>query len=317
MGATVASTPNTVIVRCVGGIATFRSNNDAELHELTEVLAQLDGSRTWDTLSPTLTHPTSVEACLESLIELGAVLPDSSRAWSWLYKVAKNPPPFPPPATAEAAYALGRTESVLLNTTPDCVSRPYGQRLGGRNGSLDLNRIKESDSVWCGDTTLALLSEAQDSGQSLPQWPYSSAGGFYPIHLVALTPTPEGKYKGTEFIQPSRRFMTAPHEYSMSEVASMFIEDRSIQDSLHHAPSIVFFFADMLAITAKYGNRAWAFALIETGQLLCRLELLGNMDGMRTRPIGGFCEDRVTQLLELTPDTVPTLSLLLANEESL
>jgi len=63
----------------------------------------------------------------------------------------------------------------------------------------------------------------------------------------------------------------------------------------------------------KYGTKAYPFSLIEAGHMGQNILLTANDLGIGSCPIGGFIDETIAEVLDLTEDEIPIYTISLGN----
>jgi hypothetical protein len=295
------------------GKCRISSTDEREANLLRALFAKMDGKTPWSDLSSGLSA-TQLSDLVRALSEIGALIPDSSLAWEWFDQLCRNPSQFESPMSDTEAYSLPVPDQFLQGGTTGIQDFPYvsdHQQVRDRSRSLELDRIDPDSSYRTAARSISIGSEAvrlQDDGHPY----YSSAGAFYPVRLVAFIPAGT-TYELWEFQSHRASLRRTSSTIPTGQIAACFIQQDDLKSAIAGLPTIFVLIADITRSNAKYGNRAWSFAQIEAGQILCRIELLANKQGLKSRAIGGICESQL-QVLMQSPQCIPIVSIFISAE---
>jgi len=137
---------------------------------------------------------------------------------------------------------------------------------------------------------------------------YPSGGALYPVETYLIGAVLEGYPSGVFHYHPKAHALEflweTPPTFSMSEVI------RSANVAL--APLLIVFTGVWNRSSMKYGDLAYSHGLIEAGHMAENILLVATSLSMATRPIAGFDDRVVEELLDLnTQIEQPIYSLLL------
>lgn len=124
--------------------------------------------------------------------------------------------------------------------------------------------------------------------------PTPSGGAMYPLDLYVLP-------RRVESLRAGGRYHFDPFEHALTDVGD--VDAEALEEAMN-APNITGSPAVELVVSAsfwrsrfKYGQRALRFALLEAGHLVQNLLLLATAHGLACRPIGGFFDTRLTEVM--------------------
>lgn len=124
--------------------------------------------------------------------------------------------------------------------------------------------------------------------------PTPSGGALYPLDVYVLP-------HRVETLRAGGRYHFDPFERVLADVGDV---DSAALDEALNIPNINGSAAMTLVVSAsfwrsrfKYGQRALRFTLIEAGHLVQNLLLLATAHGLACRPIGGFFDTRLTEVM--------------------
>ncbi|ADC52269.1 nitroreductase (plasmid) [Alkalihalophilus pseudofirmus OF4] len=129
--------------------------------------------------------------------------------------------------------------------------------------------------------------------------PAPSAGGLYPLELYVIANNISEVEKGIYHYNRQGTGLTFLHDsYDLSFLppVNTFVKD---------APLIIIMTASMEKLYSKYGERAYRYALIESGHIGQNISLYSWKNNLGCCAIGGFYDDVITSLLKLENNEIP------------
>jgi SagB-type dehydrogenase family enzyme len=124
-----------------------------------------------------------------------------------------------------------------------------------------------------------------------------SGGALYPIELYCLVRKITSLEPGLYFYSPTHHHL---HLLSKGDPTQDLIDAiPSARVSIETSSVSIAMVCVLPRIRFKYGERAYRFALLETGHIAQNLLLAAQEMGMGALPIGGFLDDRLNALLRL------------------
>ena len=124
---------------------------------------------------------------------------------------------------------------------------------------------------------------------------YPSGGALFPIETYLIGTVLEGHPSGVFHYHPKAHVLEFLWETPSSfEMAEMF---RAAHSSL--APVLMVFTAVWSRSGAKYGDFSYYLGLLEAGHMAQNILLAATALGMGNRPIGGYRDDTVGEILDL------------------
>jgi SagB-type dehydrogenase family enzyme len=121
---------------------------------------------------------------------------------------------------------------------------------------------------------------------------------LYPIETYLITGALEGHGASVFHYEPTvhalERLLELPHDFDMKTLAKR-------PDSLR-VSSLIVFTSVWARSSAKYGDLTYAHALLEAGHMSENILLVSTALGLRTRPMAGFDDALVTNILDLDED---------------
>lgn len=137
---------------------------------------------------------------------------------------------------------------------------------------------------------------------------YPSGGALYPVETYLIGTVLDGYPSGVFHYHPKAHALEflwgTPPTFSMSEVI------RSANVAL--APLLIVFTSVWNRSSIKYGDLAYSHGLIEAGHMAENVLLVATSLSMATRPIAGFDDRTISELLDLDAQVEqPIYSLLL------
>lgn len=120
-----------------------------------------------------------------------------------------------------------------------------------------------------------------------------SAGGFYPIDIYIYI-------KGIDELKEGFYYYN-PLDFQLEIINICTIEDEQIfwgnNTFAYNAPLLIFFVANISYSHKKYGDKAYRFALIESGHICQKIIDNALSSEVKYCPIGGYWEERIEELL--------------------
>ena len=138
--------------------------------------------------------------------------------------------------------------------------------------------------------------------------PVASAGRLWPLSTWLLTSAGEGDYR-VEWLDDEATAVAELGKVVADKLIACFIPTDWTQAAFSSGVAIIVFAADMTRISAKYGNRAALYVAIETGGVMQAAQLVADEIGALTRPVGGFFEKKLSEVLALPDELVPVLTM--------
>lgn len=127
-----------------------------------------------------------------------------------------------------------------------------------------------------------------------PVRPYASAGGLYPISVIA-------ELKGTRTVRRADQLVPGPCAVEeLRKSTTTTIDD----PTLHSTTGRLWLVADLDHLCHKYGPRGYRYALIEAGEAGQFFSQLAGRSGLQVRPFGGYDDAAVADALGLTEGQV-------------
>jgi SagB-type dehydrogenase family enzyme len=125
---------------------------------------------------------------------------------------------------------------------------------------------------------------------------YPSAGGLYPVQVVAVTPRKLFSREENVFhVRPARNILEPVATVPMERVAAAVPSLGGV--SPFEADFILAYGIPALASIAKYGLRGYKFAVMETGAAMQQAALIAARVGMASRPWAYFDELQMADAL--------------------
>jgi nitroreductase len=99
---------------------------------------------------------------------------------------------------------------------------------------------------------------------------------------------------------------------SLSDLSACFVPDPNIVAAVESGAAVIVICVDPVRMTMKYGNRGWRYCLMEVGALMHQMCLGATEIGVLCRPVGGYYDSALTELL--VEDVLPLLTLVIASD---
>ena len=157
------------------------------------------------------------------------------------------------------------------------------------------------------DTMGTLLGHALRRREGKINRNYPSGGALYPIETYVLTTKFEGAKPGVFHYNPSEHALVRLWDIpplELSEVANGGRENFDFS-------TLILFTSVWKRSSAKYGNFAYNLALMEAGHMSENILLVSTALALKSRPLAGFNDQRIANLLDLTDEEQPILGIAL------
>ena len=146
---------------------------------------------------------------------------------------------------------------------------------------------------------------------TLPERPFPSAGGLYPLELYVLaqevTGLPDGIYHYDPWTHELARRRSGRFQEQLAGMAFG-------QEVIRNANLVFCLTAIFERTTWKYGQRGYRYVLFEAGHVNHNLYLIATALGLAGFAVGGFFDQEVSRLLDL-PSGEDPLYLFCAGQE--
>jgi SagB-type dehydrogenase family enzyme len=191
------------------------------------------------------------------------------------------------------------------STVPHGGERPALGELAGLTAVLAGRKSTRVRAGRCGRAVLErLLAAALGPDAASGRHPYPSAGGLHAVSVLCLLADvadadPEVcRFDGetgrlTRLAGPSGRLPARPGTRLLRTTQ---VDPGSVQ-------AVVVLVADLAEIGARYGERAYRYALLEAGHMAQNVVLACSLVGLAVCPIGGIDDFRGPELLGVTART--------------
>jgi hypothetical protein len=111
-------------------------------------------------------------------------------------------------------------------------------------------------------------------------------------------------------IDHDHRSMTAASQLDSGRVAAALLADPDwIALALTAGTPVLVIAGDPARVCSKYGNRGLGYMYLEAGAALQHATLLAREERCQVRPIGGFCEGLIADILG-APELLPLITAL-------
>ena len=135
----------------------------------------------------------------------------------------------------------------------------------------------------------------------------ASAGGLWPLTLFCVEPLQStgGQFR-LWWYDDNNDVAGAMETISKEQVLKCFSPDPFIlNEMLSTGSGIIFVAGDLTRVSAKYGSRAYRFALIEAGAVCQNMQLFAVERGLTSRIYGGVMDENISALLRLPGSCIP------------
>lgn len=123
-----------------------------------------------------------------------------------------------------------------------------------------------------------------------------SGGGLFPIDLYCIALRVDSLISGLYFYNVQHHCLERLAEQDFTTTLQ---EATYLKEEVSQACACIIMSAVMPRTKFKYGERAYRFALLETGHIAQNLLLAAQAEGLGGLPVGGFLDDRLNKLLRL------------------
>ncbi|MCL5730184.1 MAG: SagB/ThcOx family dehydrogenase [Candidatus Pacearchaeota archaeon] len=139
---------------------------------------------------------------------------------------------------------------------------------------------------------------------------YPSAGARFPIEPYIIVNNIQNLERGVYHYSAKNNELEVMLKKDLRMDSSSFFGD----DIANKNPNFIVLTGVMSRTEVKYGINAYRFALLEAGHIGQNLYLLAEKEGLGCCAIGGFDNDSLSKLLDLTEDEIPLYSLAIGNK---
>jgi SagB-type dehydrogenase family enzyme len=151
-------------------------------------------------------------------------------------------------------------------------------------------------------TGYGVLGDARAGGTMFKHRPVPSAGARYPLDLYVLARSLEGTDPGAYRYEAERgELVPVGSRPDDGAIAEIFID----QPYVASASAILMITAQLALTFERYGDRGYRYVLFEAGHVAQNIALCAAASGIGNLEIGGFLDDRVSELLGLSNSDVP------------
>ncbi|MFB6246349.1 MAG: SagB/ThcOx family dehydrogenase [Candidatus Pacearchaeota archaeon] len=128
---------------------------------------------------------------------------------------------------------------------------------------------------------------------------YPSAGARFPIETYVTNFNVEGIEKGAYHYNILDNTLETLLEENLDK------EKESIISALENPAAAIVLTSAIPRSEVKYGAKAYPFSLIEAGHMGQNIILSSERENIGTCPIGGYVNDKVSEILDLTENEIP------------
>ena len=171
--------------------------------------------------------------------------------------------------------------------------------------SRESSRLFSDEPVPLDTVSKILLScGISDPGRRPERRTYPSAGARFPVEIYLISFNIAGIDRGAYHYNVGRHclelLLKKDLTPAMWDFCSPYIEN---------AAAAVVFTAVIPRSAAKYWVKSYPYSLIEAGHMCQNIHLACTKFGVRSCPIGGFVNDSVSEILDLTPSELPVYTM--------
>ena len=200
-----------------------------------------------------------------------------------------------------------RMQQIPLGT-PAMLGMPLTEALARRASSVS----KEKDAPISLPEYSALLGNGLKKRESGVSRNYPSGGALYPIETYLIAESIEGIESGVFHYNPTahtlERLWSLPKDFAMTNVLP---NPEGLSSS-----ALIVFTSVWQRSSAKYGDLAYQHALLEAGHMSENILLLAAALGLDARPMAGFIDARIIELLDLDADNEQPVHTILLSKEN-
>lgn len=250
----------------------------------------------WDTVAP----------ALESI----GALYDLRYFWRAFQSWSSLPFVVPPPLSEDAAYALAglRHPSPAAGNRRDLVD--VSATVPQRAPSVDFETVERVDGQTSLEAAIA-LAHAAYAIDTRGHRAVASAGAMWPLRFWVVGGV--GDRVKRHFIDHAAQSSLIVGDIARSEWCAAFVPDPHLHAVISDgAAAAIVITADPSRTTGKYGSRGWRYVLLEAGAAMHQVGLSAPQFGAAVRPIGGFMDQAIKELLD--PEAEPVLTIVVVNE---
>lgn len=140
---------------------------------------------------------------------------------------------------------------------------------------------------------------------------YPSAGARYPVEIYLVSRKTERLENGLYHLNIKDNSLEQLLNKDLDEEIDKII----LQDELKKAAAIIFMTGVISRSEVKYGANAYRFALIESGHIGQNIHLIAEQQNIGCCAIGGFDNDNLAKLLDITGSEIPLYALALGKRK--
>lgn len=194
------------------------------------------------------------------------------------------------------------------------LSAPLGATLAARRSRRDLQLsplpLETLGRLLFMSFGIAGWSELADG--SIPERPFPSGGGLYPLELYVVAQEIAGLPDGIYHYDPWAHELARRRNGCFQEqIAGMAFG----QEVIRNANLVLCLTAIFERTTWKYGQRGYRYVLFEAGHVNHNLYLIATALGLAGFAIGGFFDQEVSRLLDLQAGEEDPLYLFCAGQK--
>lgn len=310
-------TPHSLVASTPLGTVTIDGDDD-EIDDLVTVLRSCDGRTALvDAVSVLSRNHGSVQEALQALLSMEAVI-DARHGWSWFHRISRNPSAVPMPATVEDSYAEPPWRPPGADLQPHSFADVHPLAVAMRRNSAWFEALN----IDPGRSRHSAMSAVRACwGEGSDHYLVASAGALRACAMAVIGTTDGslGTARGTD---------SASHEVvwfdglslewrqgsavGLGSVVDAFVQEDNVVSAVQRGAAVVVICVDPVRMTMKYGNRGWRYCLLEVGAVMHQISLWAAGRGVACRPVGGFYDDALSELLDV--EVLPLLTMVVASE---
>lgn len=202
-----------------------------------------------------------------------------------------------------------KVESFESFEKPDIEKSPLLQLISRRASLTSTPPVAECTNI----ETLINVSRAGYGNVGTSRKTVPSSGALWPMTLFCAEPTRrDGRQFRLWWYDDSRDVAGLISITPREELLKCFTRAPFlVEDLLATGSGVIFAVVDLSRLAAKYGSRAYRFALIETGAACQNMQLFATEQGLTSRIYGGVIEQNIEQILQLPDQCIAICALVI------
>ncbi|MBI2583765.1 MAG: SagB/ThcOx family dehydrogenase [Candidatus Aenigmarchaeota archaeon] len=133
---------------------------------------------------------------------------------------------------------------------------------------------------------------------------YPSGGARFPIEIYLISFNIDGLQKGAYHYNMAERSLEI-----LLETDLRHFENEIVSDYLRNTSAAIVLTSVLARSEVKYGVKAYPYSLLEAGHMAQNILLACTELGIGCCPVGGFLNDKISEILDLTPHEIPIYAI--------